>query len=391
MPHTEFSMSYVGKKLKISRQVLSKNKIRLMDSGLIKRMPGVWPPMYRLTNKAKNLNVNDFSYSTTTVDNGEKIGMEDVCITIPIGDKSHANLPKGFWEKINLKFNNWIPKHAHLKIGDYTIALKETTKNIVIQMQGIRLRNFTEAFIVYNSLVNKTFRLLAQYNYWINPDEAFCTDPEFTYLSDLERSQKDLNRKPRLKVKLGYNRKILLPGDNPEEAQAWFDDTPDEGNFETNDLELARERRMFPLRINQLLQLQQNQTNAMNIYAKEIETHLQTYHDMKEAITEFRAVAEGFKSALKGPPDIPSATSEPVQKTLKSTSVFKEFKYPDILDNMDDWERIKIRVLRNYDNFSIKNDQGHIRNIRQLKAGSVIFVPVEKAKSLIKWGEAELA
>lgn len=388
LPHYTFSIPVMRDYMKMSRQAFQKHKKKLTALGLIKQIPGIYPHMFKLTNKTIRLGVNHFSCRTTTVYTDEKIGMEDVYITIPRSpDSDKVKLPHGFWERINIKLKNNIQKHTHLKIGDYDVAIRETSKSIVIQMKGIKLSNFNESFIVYNTIVNQVFRKLAQYGYWINPEQARSSDPEFTYLSDLERSQKDLNRKPRVTVKLGYPRTKMLPKDRPEEAWGKFDDTPDEGNFETNDVDLARERRIFPVRVKQthqqvddLLKLQSNQTNIMSTYAKEIETHLGTYQDMKTAIRGFDSTVKAFKdvlSSLKGivKPGPSQSTSEQALR---------------VIDNMDVWGRVKIRVMGNHETFEFKDHEGNTRTIENLKAGSEIFVARDQAKSMLLWGEAEL-
>lgn len=393
LPHNTFSAPVMRDMMRMSRQAFQKHKKKLISLGLIKQIPGTYPHMFKLTNKTMQLGVNHFSYTTTKVYSGvytdEKIGMEDVYITIPRSpDSDNVKLPRGFWEKINLKLKNNIQKHGHLKIGDYDVAVRETTKNIVVQMKGIRLNNFNESFIVYSMIVNQVFRKLAQFGYWINPEQARCSDPEFTYLSDMERSQKDLNRKPRVKVKLGYPRTKMLPADKPEEAEAWFDDTPDEGNFETNDLDLARERRIFPIRIRQqaqaisdLIQLQANQTNTMGVYAKEIETHLDTYHDMKVAIHGFHEALKTFKdhlSVVLGNDRKVRSSGPCSDQTLR------------VIENMEAWQRVKVRVLNNHDKFEVKDHEGNTRIIEKLKAGSEIYLPRDQARSMLIWGEVEL-
>lgn len=388
LPHYTFSVPVMRDHMKMSRQAFQKHKNKLISLGLIKQIPGVYPHMFKLSNKAVRLGVNHFSCRTTRVYTDERIGMEDVYITIPRSpDSDHVKLPKGFWEKINDKLNNNVQKHTHLKIGDYNVSVRETSKSIVIQMSGIKLTNFNEAFIVYNTIVNQTFRKLAQFGYWINPEQAKCSDPEFTYLSDLERSQKDINRKPRVTVKLGYPRSKLLPGDDPEETWAKFDDTPDEGNFETNDVDLARERRIFPVRVRQthqqvsdLLKLQANQTEILSTYAKEIETHLGTYHDMKTAISGFESTVKAFRSVISTFQGV--KTPRPSQSTLDQTM--------RIIENMESWQRVKVRVINNYDKFEVKDHEGQVRIIEKLKAGSEIYLSRDQARSMLMWGEAEL-
>jgi len=299
LPYNTFSGPVMRKYTKTSRQSFQKHKNKLIALGLIKQIPGTYPHMFKLTNKTIKLGVNHFSYSTTRVYTDERIGMEDVYITIPRSpDSSNVKLPRGFWEKINDKLKNNIQKHSHIKIGDYDIAIRETSKSIIIQMKGIKLENFNESFIVYNTIVNQVFRRLAQLGYWINPEKAKCSDPEFTYLSDLERSQKGINRKPRVTVRLGYPRAKMLPNDVPEETWAKFDDTPDEGNFETNDLDLARERRIFPLRIMETQRDIAKMIKVVETYAENQNTHIPLMKNLNTSLPKFDRVLDHIDKSI---------------------------------------------------------------------------------------------
>lgn len=252
LPHNTFSGSVLGKELGMSRKTFCVNKNKLKGLGLIRQIPKVYPPMYQVTKKG----VTQLSYSTTTGNTdetlSERIGAEDIYITIPIGDKERANLPERFWEKINDKLKNNVQKHTHIKLGDYNVSLRETTQSVVIQLGPVRLRDFADGFALYNSLVFYLFELLGRYNYWLRPWEAKCSDPEFTYSNAVTKESADEISKPRVVEKLGFPREKILPGDKPEEAWAKGCFTPNPGTLETNHRPLAAAWRSFPLILEQV-------------------------------------------------------------------------------------------------------------------------------------------
>jgi len=384
MPHVSggspFSIASVGKEIKLSRQVMSKYKKRLVQLGLIKRiMPG-WPPLYTLTRKAKKLNVNDLSYSTTTVDIDEKIGMEDVYITIPRDPNCTGNLPDGFWEKINLKLNNNVQKHGHVQLGDYNCAIRETSQSIILQLGPVKLRDFREAIPIYNELITRLHMQLAQYNYFIDPTKARCSDPEFTYSNAITKESAKELTEPRVVERLGFPREKMLPGDQPEEAWAKFDNSPETGTFESNHRPLAAAWRSFPLalqtiqeksaNVEKLLQgsvaTQNGIANALNLSAAAI---LEGNKALNELIARLAGVLTPQEKAPPNPP----------QDAIISA-----------LEAMQDWERVKVRITRNMREFTFNDASGQSKFIPQLKAGSEVYVSPAQAIDLVRWKEAEV-
>ncbi|MCX6817713.1 MAG: hypothetical protein NTU57_02555 [Candidatus Aenigmarchaeota archaeon] len=391
MPYASFSLAPIGKEMKISRQVMSKYKKRLAHIGLIKRILPSWPPMYRLTEKAKKLNVNDFSYSTTTVDIDEKIGMEDVFITIPIADKTGSNLPEGFWEKINLKLNNNVQKHGHVNLGDYTCSIRETSKSVIIQLGPVRLQDFKDAIPIYNELVMRLYQLLIQYNYFIDPFKARCSDPEFTYSNVVTRENAKEITEPRVTEYLGFPREKMLPGDQPEETWVKGDNSPDTGTIESNHRPLAAAWRAFPLAIHQLLQLQTRQTEIMGKYAAEIEAHLDTYAKVNVAFEKNNAltadvgrIAQGFTSALDSFKQALSEVRTPAPQKRSVDTVLSD------LQAMQPWERVRVRIIQNIRDFTFTDESGASRKVDHLKAGSEIYLARDQAIDVVTWKEAEL-
>lgn len=252
LPHNTFSGSVLYKELGMSRKTFCVNKKKLERLGLIRKIPKVYPPMYQVTKKG----VTQLSYSTTTGNTDEtldeRVGAEDIYITVPIGDKSKANLPKRFWEKINDKLKNNVQKHTHIKLGDYNVSLRETTQSVVIQLGPVRLRDFADGFALYNSLVFYLFELMVRYNYWLKPWEAHCSDPEWTYSNAVTKESADEISKPRVVEYLGFPREKILPGDKPEETWVKGCLTPNPGTIESNHRPLAAAWRSFPLILEQV-------------------------------------------------------------------------------------------------------------------------------------------
>ncbi len=320
LPDNTFTPIILAKQLRLSRPLMSYHLKGLVAIGLVKKINETYPHMYKATKKATSLDVKDFSYSTRKFNSKEKIGSHDIYITIPIGDKSVANLPKGFWKKINLKLKNNIQKHTSISIGDHVVALRETTKNIIVQMSDLELKSFREVHSVFNKIVYDLFNILKNYNYWIDPREAYCSDPEFTHWTPEDGKDSKVNNK-RIKLMLGHQRAKVLIKDKAEEAWTKFDNTPDQGNFETNDWKIAEARLMMPINIQNMLKLQQQQTEIMNqfgegmqTFSKEIKLHLETYSDMKEAIGLFKQAISGMKGKHNSHP---SCVLKSNQRSLK--------------------------------------------------------------------------
>jgi hypothetical protein len=384
MPHIcggmPFSAASLGKELKMSRQMVSYYMKRMTHLGLLKIVPGVWPPIYTLTKKAKKINVKDFSYSTTMFDIDEKIGMEDVYITIPRDPNCTGNLPKGFWEKINLKMNNNVQKHGHVNLGDYNCSIRETSQSVVIQLGPVKLRDFREAIPIYNELVFRLYNLLLQYNYFIDPTKARCSDPEFTYSNAITKESAKELTEPRVVERLGFPREKMLPGDQPEEAWAKFDNSPETGTFESNHRPLAAAWRSFPLalqtiqeksaNVEKLLQgsvaTQNGIANALNLSAAAI---LEGNKALNELIARLAGV---LTPQEKAPP-------KPPQDAIISA-----------LEAMQDWERVRVRIIRNMREFTFNDASGQSKFIPQLKAGSEVYVSPAQAIDLVRWKEAEV-
>jgi len=299
LPQYTFSGSVLYKELKLSRKTFCINKNKLEGLGLIKQIPKVYPPMYQVTKKG----VTHLSYSTTrsntdeTLD--ERIGAEDIYITIPIGDNSNAKLPKRFWEKINDKLKNNVQKHTHIKLGDYNVSLRETTQSVVIQLGPVRLRDFADGFALYNSLVFYLFELLGRYNYWLRPWDAKCSDPEFTYSNAITKESAEEISKPRVVENLGFPREKLLPGDKPEETWVKGCLTPNPGTIESNHRPLAAAWRSFPLVLNDIQSSVKGLAPTLDRLEKtegkladNIEMHYDVLKDIKGAIVELKEVVK---------------------------------------------------------------------------------------------------
>lgn len=190
-------------------------------------------------------------------------------------------LPGNFWQAQNRELKNWIPKYKRLP-NPIGLTITKTPSKIIFHVFARELDDPAEA----NNIAWRSALFLTEYfkkkGILLDIWSARITNQHYSIPDKVAKLMTE--KGVYVEVNLGRNCVPILTADKPREARAWIDSSEGRPEIETNDIEFATRYIRMPEMVATMLELQRQQAEQMELYAKHLNAHIPVLKGMEKLL-----------------------------------------------------------------------------------------------------------